>query len=78
MLNIIGERMREARLDKGMMQKYLGEKAGISRNQICCYENEDERRRKYPSLFTLICIADVLDVSLDWLTGRTDKKEVNR
>lgn len=63
----LGARLQALRLDRGLTVKELAEKAGVSTAAI----NSAERGRNEPSLFTAICLADALGVSLDFLaTGR--------
>lgn len=65
---IFGERLQEARLKKGLLQREVEEKAGIAQGMLSVYE-----RGKYdPRLFTLVLLADTLDVSTDYLLGRDD------
>lgn len=72
-LNTFGGRLRCARLKKGLSLCELAEKAGVCNASISVWERNDGD----PKLFNLICLADVLDVSIDWLTGR-DAKFYNR
>ena len=74
MRGIFAERMRETRLDLGMNQAELARKMGMSQQAISSIESG--RREAY--FFTVICVADALGVSLDYLAGRTDVKEVNK
>ena len=46
----------------------------VSQNTICRYET-GEREAGYAML---IRIADYFDVSVDYLLGRTDNREINR
>ena len=74
MLDTFGSRLREARLNKGLMQKHIADEVGVSINSISLYE----RGSVEPSFFTAICLADALGVSLDWLAGRSEKGGVSR
>lgn len=60
----IGSRLRKARLEKGLSQKDLAEKLGLSANSVI---SDFERNKLYPRLETLLKMADVLDVDLHWL-----------
>jgi transcriptional regulator with XRE-family HTH domain len=71
---IFAERMRETRLELGMSQAQLARKMGMSQQAISSIEGG--RRESY--LFTALCVADALGVSLDYLAGRTDVKEVKK
>ncbi len=64
---IIGQRVRSARKAKQMSMEELAEKVGIATESI----GHVECGARNPSLKLLVNIADVLDVSLDYLTGRT-------
>lgn len=55
--------LRQARMERGMTQKCLAEKSGVSRNSIGYYEN----KKIVPSLQTLFLLADALDVSASYL-----------
>ena len=67
-----GERLKQARTAKGFTQKELGEKVGITKNQVCQYESE----KSYPSYDALIKLCTILDTSADWLLGIPDKKDI--
>lgn len=62
-------RLLEARKKKGLTQKQVAEKAGIHVASYSAYENN----HKTPPADVLSNIADVLDVSLDWLMGRSEE-----
>ncbi len=61
--------LREARSEAGFTQKILAESIGISQQSYSDYENE----RTFPDEITLIKIANALNVSVDYLLGRTDE-----
>lgn len=71
-MNKFRERLKEERLALGLTQKQIAEQLGISHKTYCNYEQKSSHRR-YPDLDLLIKIANVLDVSIDYLVGRTDK-----
>jgi len=57
------ERIKKLRKEKGWKQSDLAEKTGIDRNMISYYENG-----KYlPSADALMKIAEIFDVSIDYL-----------
>lgn len=70
---IIAERLKESREAHGMSCRQLAEAACTSPTTI----SKIEYSGQYPSALTLCCIAEVLGVSMDWLCGRTENKEVN-
>jgi transcriptional regulator with XRE-family HTH domain len=71
---IFSIRVRECRLSKKLSQKALGEGVGLSMQAI----NDIENNRSSTTLEKASLIADFLDVSLDYLVGRTDVKEVSQ
>jgi transcriptional regulator with XRE-family HTH domain len=71
-MTTIGEAIRKARKEKGMTQAQLAAAADIYSMYISHYETG----KKFPSILNLIAIADALGVSLDYLVGRTDIKEM--
>ena len=67
-------RLKELRKLGNVSQVRAGEIAGITSKQIQRYESGESE----PTLSVLLALADYFDVSLDYLTGRTDNPEVNR
>lgn len=61
-----GERLLLIRRSKKLTQTKLAKMAGIENTSLCLYEHD----RVEPRLFTAICLADALGVSLDELVGR--------
>lgn len=68
------KRLAQLRKDKKISMSLLGGILGISDEAIRLME----RAKRSPSFEVLIALADFFDVSLDYLTGRTDKREVNK
>jgi transcriptional regulator with XRE-family HTH domain len=60
---LIAERIKRLRQEHNMTQGELGEKIGIHQKQISAYE----RGRNIPSTDILIKLAEVFDVTLDYL-----------
>ena len=60
---VLGERIRNARREKGLTQEQLSEKANIA----AYYLGEIERGVKAPSLKVFIAISEALNVSADSL-----------
>lgn len=54
--------------------KDLSQNVGVSSGNISDWKSG----RSKPNIDTIIKIADYLDCSVDYLLGRTDRKEVNR
>ncbi len=69
----LGERLKNAREAKEWTQAELGKKLGVSDATINRYEKE--QRRPDPEM--LRRLADILDVSIDYLTGRVDSAREN-
>ena len=63
---LIGERIRELRKQKNMTQHDLASTLGVSKTIISEYENNF----KSPNNNNLEKLADILDVSIDYLFGR--------
>lgn len=70
-MSVIGERIKELRLEKKVTQKEIAEGIGVSPVSVQRFEYGSVR----PSLDTLIALADYFDVSLDYLVGRSDVAE---
>jgi len=68
------ERIKELRKEKGLTQEGIGNIIGVTRYAVYSYE----KGRAYPEMKGLIALAEYFDVSMDYLAGRTDKREVNR
>lgn len=70
---ITGQRIREARKFHGLTAEVLAEKVGLATESLRHIENASSK----PSLSTLFKIATELDVSLDYITGRTPELAVS-
>ena len=68
----LAERLRKCRKESRLSQREVAIYANITEH---AYQNY-ERMEREPKLEILIRIADVYGVSLDYLTGRTEVKEV--
>lgn len=64
--NVFPQRLKELRLKKGLTQTELGEKVGVKQSTFTNWENG----KREPNFETIIKIADLLEVSVDWLFGR--------
>ncbi|MBD5119009.1 MAG: helix-turn-helix transcriptional regulator [Clostridiales bacterium] len=62
-------RLREARSKKGLMQKEVAEYLKMTPRAYQYYEGG----RRRPDYETLVAIADYLEVTTDYLLGRTDE-----
>lgn len=65
-MEIFQKRLREERKNSGLTQEQMAKLLGIRQPSYIRYENGSGE----PSLETLVKIADVLEVSLDYLLGR--------
>lgn len=68
----LGTRLRQLRKDKGIYQKDLAALLNITLRAYQLYESNDG----YPSVPSLLALADYFNVSLDYLTGRTDCPDI--
>ena len=68
------QRIQDLRTDADMSQKQLSEILHISQRSYSHYETG---ARNIP-VEMLIRLADYYDISVDYLVGRTDKKEMNK
>lgn len=71
---MIGERIKQLRIEN--------EKTGVNISTILgidqSYYSKIENNKHEIKLETLIKIADLYNVSLDYLTGRTNQREINK
>ena len=65
---MFNKRLREVRMQKGLTQQKMADKLDISLNAYQKYEQSE----RSPSLECLVAIADIFDVSLDYLMCRDD------
>ena len=71
---MIQDVLPKLRREKSMTQKELGELMGVGERSVRYYESGE----RHPDFKGLLFLADYFGVSLDYLVGRTDKREVNR
>lgn len=62
------DRLRELRTQRGLSQRDLGEKLGVSHATINMYENG----KRNPEVETLEAICDYFNVSMDYMRGKED------
>lgn len=74
MFEVYLKNIRDLREDHDLKQEDLAKILHISQRTYSHYENGT---RKLP-LDVLIALADYYDCSVDYLLGRTKKKEINR
>ena len=63
---LVGKRIRDMRLEKGMSQQELGDLIGVTKVSICGYENGT----RTPSLETFCILAEIFETTTDYLLGR--------
>ena len=69
MTKIFAKRLREAREATGLSRAKLAEISGVAAITIYNYET----KKFSPTLYCAVALADILNVSLDWLAGRDEK-----
>lgn len=74
MKNTLAKRLRKCRKAAKLTQREVAIYSDITEK---AYQNYELITRE-PKLEILIRIADTLNVSLDYLTGRTDNKTINK
>ncbi len=74
MKSILAKRLRACRREKGFTQNQVAIYCDITEKT---YQNYELMARE-PKLEILIKIADLFDVSLDYLAGRTDNRKINK
>ena len=63
---LIGKRIKDLRIEKGLSQQELGDMIGVTKVSICGYENGT----RIPSLESFGLLADVFGTTTDYLLGR--------
>lgn len=72
--NDFASRLLKCRKENNLSQKALAEIIEVSDAAITMME----KGKRSPSFEVLCALADYFDVSLDYLTGRTDNPKINR
>ncbi|KAB2328959.1 helix-turn-helix transcriptional regulator [Cytobacillus depressus] len=76
-MSIFGERFKALRLEKDLSMQALGDLIGVGKSTIASYESGDKK----PKTARLKQIADLFEVSTDYLLGTSDDpltKETSR
>lgn len=70
-INVVASRLKEARERKNLKQTQVKERTGgvINNKTLSGYE----RGTSEPDLTTLGVLADLYDVTVDWILGKTDR-----
>ena len=63
---IIGKRLKEARVKKGMSQEELGNLLGVSKVSICGYE----KGTRTPTMENFLDLIEILNLEPDYVLGR--------
>lgn len=74
MRTILAKRLKQCRTEKGYTQAQVAIYCDITEK---AYQNYELMTRE-PKLEILLKIANLFNVSLDYLVGRTDEKQINR
>lgn len=69
---LFSERLRILRNEQGYKQEYLAEKLNISNTVMSRLENEST----VPKFDVLIRLSDIFNVSIDYLIGISDNREI--
>ena len=67
-------RLKAIRVENGLKQHDMAVHLGLSDGGYQCYE----QGRGYPDVPRLYQLAEYFNVSIDYLLGRTDRREVNK
>lgn len=67
-MSTFSDRLRSARAMRGLTQRQVANLSNMAERGYQKYELDEAQ----PTLRQLVAIADALDVSLDYLAGRTD------
>ena len=70
---MFSEKIRQLRKDRHLTQAEVAKEVGLSARGY-----QDLELGAKPGFDNLLHIADFYDVSVDWLMGRTDTRDVNR
>ena len=65
---MFGKRLRDMRNKRNLTQQKMADLLNVALRSYQCYEGGD----RSPSYSLLVQIADILDVSIDWLLGRDE------
>ncbi|MBO8158131.1 helix-turn-helix transcriptional regulator [Thermosyntropha sp.] len=71
---MLGERLRQLRKENDLTRENLAQMLDVTPSIITFYENG----ARSPSLKVLLSLADYFEVSLDYLTGRSNNPKINQ
>lgn len=67
-LIVIGKRIHELRVEKGLSQAKLGEMLSVSQDTISLWE----KSKSYPPVEIVILLSEIFEVSCDYILGVID------
>ena len=67
-MNKFKERLKELRTEKGFTQKQVAKELNVSEDSVYNWE----KGRSEPSITDLISLSTLLDVTIDYLVGKTE------
>ncbi|MDM5451051.1 helix-turn-helix transcriptional regulator [Peribacillus simplex] len=71
---VFAKRFKELRLKNNYSMQAIGEKAGVGKSSIAAYESGEKK----PTTDRLKVIADIFEVSTDYLLGNTNDPHTNK
>ena len=72
--DLLAKRLKELRKERNLSQEGLGKEIGLSQRACSHYERKDN----IPTSLILLYFAQYFNVSMDYLTGRSDVKEIQK
>lgn len=73
-MDVFAQRLKQLREEKGLSQQALGEIIGVSKIAVYTYE----KGKNYPEVRKFLALAEFFGVSLDYLAGWSDEREIRR
>lgn len=75
-MSIIHERFKQVRISKGYSVDDFAKLLDIHRSSIYRYEGTNQKEQRDIPFDVAIKISQKFNISLEWLAGLTDKKEI--
>ena len=69
----IGDKIKELRQGRNLTQSILAQRLGVTKSVVSGYENSTT----YPSFDVLLGIADIFNVTTDYLLGKEKTRQIN-
>jgi transcriptional regulator with XRE-family HTH domain len=69
----IGERIKELRQGRKLTQSILAQRLNVTKSVVSAYENQTA----YPSLDVLLGLADIFNVTTDYLLGKEKTRSIS-